>query len=93
MVQPTEVVDVASFWDEWSRCVSSRYQRDQYYRFGKFDSCSKQWNDFKIASRAKLAKTEDDARELLSTTYFHQRSNVSPTAGVIWEMKETPSWD
>ena len=93
MVQPTEVVDVASFWDEWSRCVNSRYQRDQYYRFGQFDSCSKQWNDFKIAGRAKMAKTEAEAKELLASTYFHKKSTLSPTAGVIWELKETPGWD
>lgn len=93
MSQSSEVVDVASFWDEWTRCVSSRHQRDQYYRFGKFDSCSKQWQDFKTAGRAKMAKTEEEAKEILATTYFHKQSHISPTAGVIWELKEKPGWD
>lgn len=92
MVQPKEVVDVSFYWDEWSRCVNSRYQRDQFYRFGQFDSCSKQWNDFKIACKAKVTKQEDEAKALLETTYHHKRSNVSPTAGIIWELKDPPSW-
>ncbi|CAB9526720.1 expressed unknown protein [Seminavis robusta] len=93
MVQPKEVVDVSMFWDEWSRCVSSGYQRDQYYRLGKFDNCAKQWNDFKTAGRAKVAKTEEEAKGMLAKTHLYQRKNVSPTAGVIWELKETPGWD
>ena len=93
MSQPSEIVDVSMFWKEWTSCVSSRHQRDQYYRFGQFDNCSKQWQDFKTASRAKMCKTENEARKLLSTTYYHQRTQISPTAGVIWELKETPGWD
>lgn len=91
-IQPKDVVDVAFYWDQWSRCVNSRYQRDQFYRFGEFDNCSKQWNDFKIAGKAKLADTEEEAARLLATTYYSKRSRVSPTVGVIWEAKETPSW-
>ena len=93
MVQPKEVVDVISFWDEWSRCISSGYQRDHYYRLGELDSCGKQWQDFKTASRAKMAKTQEEAKAMLATTHFHKRQNVSPTIGVIWELKETPGWD
>lgn len=96
MVQPKEVVDLSLYWDEWSRCVNSRYQRDQYYRFGKFDTCSKQWHDFKVACRAKVTKAEveeEKAKELLATTFYHKKTNVSPTVGVIWELKETPGWD
>jgi hypothetical protein len=91
-IQPKEVVDAAFYWDEWSRCVSSRYQRDQFYRFGQFDNCSRQWNDFKTAAKAKMAPTEEEAKEMLTTTYYHKKSNASPTVGVIWELKDPPSW-
>ena len=93
-IHPKEVVNVSFYWDEWTRCVNSGYQRDQYYRFGKFDNCSRQWNDFKIATRAKFrTETEDEAKKMLETTYFHKKNNVSPTVGVIWDLKDPPSWD
>jgi Protein of unknown function (DUF3128) len=91
-MQPKEVVSVGVFWSEWSRCLTAKYQRDQLYRLGKFDDCGRQWNDFKTSVRAKFTKDEAGARKILEGTYYHEWNTVSPTAGVIWELKETPSW-
>jgi hypothetical protein len=91
-MQPKEVVSVGAFWGEWSRCLTAKYQRDQLYRLGKFDDCGRQWADLKTALRAKLVKDEAEARRILEGTYHHQRTTVSPTVGVIWELKEKPGW-
>ena len=89
------VVELGLYWDEWSRCISSRYQRDQLYRVGRLDGCSKQWNDLKIAGRAKVVhyRNPQEAEALLASTYYKKRTTISPTAGAIWELKEQPSWD
>ena len=92
-MQPQEVVDVGLFVTEWSKCLTGKYQRDQLYRFGKFDDCSRQWKDLKNAAYAKLLRDEDAARKIMEKTYNQQRATISPTAGVIWELKETPGWD
>jgi hypothetical protein len=91
----TEFVVLSVYWDEWSRCIGSRYQRDHLYRLGRLDPCSKQWNDFKIASRAKVVQWKDPAAAevLLDATYYRKRTTISPTAGAIWELKERPGWD
>mmetsp|Transcript_10941 Transcript_10941/g.16122 ORF Transcript_10941/g.16122 Transcript_10941/m.16122 type:complete len:90 (+) Transcript_10941:108-377(+) len=85
------------FFDEWSRCIGSRHQQDQLYRYGKFSNCSAQWGDLGIAMKAKLCKTQEEADALLQTTHYRKNlgSDVtkSPTAEVIWELKETPGWD
>ena len=57
-MQPKEVVDVTLFLSEWSHCLTAKYQRDRLYRFGKFDDCGSQWQDFKKAFRAKVTKDE-----------------------------------
>lgn len=90
-----EIVVMSLYWDEWSRCIGSRYQRDQLYRLGRIDTCSRQWKDFKIASKAKLIQFKDpeNARELIHSTYYMKRKTISPTAGAIWELKQKPSWD
>lgn len=90
-----EIVVMRLYWDEWSRCIGSRYQRDHLYRLGRFDTCSRQWKDFKIASKAKFIQFKDPekARELINSTYCNKRKTISPTAGAIWELKKTPSWD
>jgi hypothetical protein len=97
MPQPNDVVSMWLFYDEWTRCVGSRYQRDRLYRFGEFDRCSAQWNDIKIAAKAKMMQNADEATQLLETTHYKQTlgsdPTTSPTAGVIWELKEKPSWD
>jgi hypothetical protein len=96
MPQSNDVVDMFLFFDEWSRCIGSRYQKDQLYRYGRFTGCSNQWKDFRIAMRAKVAKTPEEAEALVQTTYY--RNNLgsdlskSPTAGVIWDLKEKPGW-
>jgi hypothetical protein len=92
---PTEYVVLSVYWDEWSRCIGSRYQRDQLYRLGRFDTCSKQWKDFKTAGKAKVVQWKDreTAEEMINSTYFKKRTTISPTAGAIWEIKETPGWD
>jgi hypothetical protein len=92
-MQPKEIVHVSLFIGEWSRCLTASYQRDQLYRFGKFSDCSKQWADLKTASSAKLLKDEEKARKMIEGTYHHKSTTVSPTAGIIWELKETPGWD
>lgn len=86
---------LGKYWEEWSRCVGSKYQKDQLYRYGRFDTCSRQWKDLKTAGRAKLLQNRDPetARELIASTYFQKRTTISPTAGAIWELKETPGWD
>lgn len=91
-MQPKEVVHLGLYWSEWSRCLTATYQRDHLYRFGQFDDCSKQWKDFKTAIGAKFASEEAEARKLVESTYCHKRSKVSPTADVIWEIKEKPGW-
>jgi hypothetical protein len=45
-------IKLGVFWDEWARCIGSRYQRDHLYRVGRLDSCSRQWKDLKTATRA-----------------------------------------
>eukprot|EP00545_Synedropsis_sp_CCMP1620_P002247 CAMPEP_0119006894 /NCGR_PEP_ID=MMETSP1176-20130426/2622_1 /TAXON_ID=265551 /ORGANISM="Synedropsis recta cf, Strain CCMP1620" /LENGTH=96 /DNA_ID=CAMNT_0006958923 /DNA_START=35 /DNA_END=322 /DNA_ORIENTATION=- len=96
MAQSNEGVDMFLFFDEWSRCIGSKYQKDRLYRYGKFEGCSNQWKDIRIAMNAKIGKTPAEAEALLQTTYYRKTvgsdlSN-SPTAGVIWELKEKPGW-
>jgi Protein of unknown function (DUF3128) len=91
-MQPQSVVDVGLFIAEWSKCLTAKYQRDQVYRFGKFDDCSRQWNDLKLAAYAKFYNDETAARSAMEATYHHKRSTISPTVGVIWDLKETPGW-
>lgn len=97
MPQPNNVVSLWLYVDEWTRCVGSGYQRDRLYRFGEFDKCTAQWNDIKIALKAKMMQNADEAKELLETTHYKQNlgsdPTKSPTAGVIWELKEKPGWD
>ena len=90
---PKETVDVGLFIHEWSCCLSARYQRDQLYRLGKFDDCSRQWRDLKDAFRAKVARDDQEAQTIVEATYYHQRTTASPTIGVIWNLKSTPGWD
>ena len=97
MPQPNDVVNIWLFFDEWSRCIGSRYQRDKLYRYGRFDGCGAQWKDLKIAGRAKLQNNKEDAERMLSETHYKQHLgsdlSKSPTAGVIWELKEKPGWE
>lgn len=97
MPQPSDTVNMFLFFDEWSRCIGSSYQKDRLYRFGKFEGCSNQWKDIRIAMRAKMAKTEAEAEALIQTTHYRQNLgsdlSKSPTAGVIWDLKEAPGWD
>jgi hypothetical protein len=92
-MQPKKVVDTSLFISEWSRCLTATYQRDRLYRFGKFDDCSKEWKDLKTAMSAKLTKDEEKARKMMEATHHYNKKSVSPTAGIIWEMKETPGWE
>ena len=61
------------------------------------DSCSAQWNDVKIAFKAKTASTAEEAKQILDQTHYKQHLgsdlSVSPTVGYIWELKEKPGWD
>jgi hypothetical protein len=97
MPQSNDVVDLSVFVDEWSRCVSSRYQRDSLYRFGRFDSCTPQWSDLKLAFKAKTLSNPDEAQKIVATTHYQKNLGsdpaASPTAGVIWELKSPPGWD
>jgi len=97
MPQPNEVVDIWKFFEEWSRCVSSTYQRDAVYRWGKFEKCSNQSKDLRIAFKAKLKKDEAEAREMIANTFYKQNlgsdPSNSPTAGYIWDLKKIPGWE
>ena len=97
MVQSNETVNLTTFFDEWTRCASSRYQRDSLYRFGKFDSCGPQYQDMKTALSAKTLKDDDEAIAVIAKTHYKRNLGSdlknSPTAGFIWELKETPGWD
>jgi len=92
--EDTVMPNLGLFWDEWTRCISSRYQRDQLYRLGRLDGCSRPWKDLKIAGQAKVVHLSDPehAQRLLQSTYYVKRTTISPTAGAIWELKETPGW-
>lgn len=87
-------VPLGLYWDEWSRCIGSRYQRDQLYRLGQLDSCSRPWKDMKKAIQAKVLEMSEPqkAKELMDTTYYKKRTTISSTAGAIWELKKKPSW-
>ena len=98
MPQSNEVVNLWLYVDEWSRCVSSRYQRDSLYRFGRFDACPAQFADIKTAVRAKMMSDEDEARKLETGTHYRQvrlgsNPRTSPTAGHIWDLKDPTGWD
>jgi hypothetical protein len=88
-------IKLGVFWDEWARCIGSRYQTDHLYRVGRLDSCSRQWKDLKTATRARLLVFRDPktAKQLLDSTYYKKRTTISPTAGAIWELKDKPGWD
>ena len=90
-----EEIQLSLYWDEWSRCIGSRYQRDHLYRIGRLDSCSRQWQDLKTAGRAKFLQYKDPAKckEMMDNTFYKKRTTISPTAGAIWELKEKPGWD
>lgn len=91
-MQPKEVVDVNQFLSEWSRCLTAKHQRDALYRFGKFDDCGRQWQDVRNAFRAKMTRDEAHAKSIVEGTFYHKRTVVSPTLGVIWEAKDPPGW-
>ena len=97
MPQSNEVVNLWTFFDEWTRCASSGYQRDSLYRFGTFDNCSPQYQDLKVAIRAKMMNDTDQATSLVKSTFYkrHLGSDLanSPTAGFIWDLKDKPGWD
>jgi hypothetical protein len=97
MPQNNDVVNLWTFFDEWTRCCSSSYQRDSLYRFGKFDSCTPQYKDLRIAINAKVMKDEEEAKKVIAKTHYKQNlgsdPDRSPTAGIIWELKEKPGWD
>mmetsp|Transcript_32278 Transcript_32278/g.67313 ORF Transcript_32278/g.67313 Transcript_32278/m.67313 type:complete len:99 (-) Transcript_32278:336-632(-) len=92
---PSYSVDSGEFYAEWSRCHSFQYQRDQLYRFGRGDDCSQQWNDYLTAMRAKwMTRDPQTAQELVEGTHLKKtQRQSSPTLGMIWEAKETPSWE
>mmetsp|Transcript_22373 Transcript_22373/g.32715 ORF Transcript_22373/g.32715 Transcript_22373/m.32715 type:complete len:101 (+) Transcript_22373:117-419(+) len=97
MPQSNDVVNLWTYFDEWTRCCSSSFQKDSLYRFGNFDSCGPQYSDLRIALNAKLMKDEEEAKEVISQTYYSRNlgsdSKNSTTAGAIWDLKETPSWN
>ena len=93
MVQPKESVNLGEFWEEWSRCITFKHQRDQLYRMGKFDDCSKQWRDYTAAMTAKFTNDADKAKAIIERTNLYKSKGVSTTLGVIWEAKDPPSWD
>jgi Protein of unknown function (DUF3128) len=92
-MQPKDVVDFGLFLSEWSKCLTATHQRDQLWRFGKFDDCSLQWKDVRNAAYAKLSNDQQFAEKVIGETFYVQRTTTSPTVGVIWELKDKPGWD
>jgi len=47
--------------------------------------------------KAKTTSDPDEAQRILSQTYYKKNLGSdlkqSPTAGVIWDLKERPGWD
>ena len=47
--------------------------------------------------KAKSKSDPDEAKKLMSETHYHKTLGSdlkqSPTAGVIWDLKEKPCWD
>jgi hypothetical protein len=47
--------------------------------------------------KAKTTSNEDEAKQILAQTYYAQNLGSdltqSPTAGIIWDLKDKPSWD
>lgn len=97
MVQSNDVVNLWTYIDEWSRCVGSTYQKDHLYRYGKFNTCSPQWQDLKTAAKAKASKNTEEAKQMIEKTHYRRNlgsdQKNSPTAGVIWELKKEPGWE
>jgi Protein of unknown function (DUF3128) len=89
------VVEIGEYWSEWSRCHTFRHQRDQLYRFGKLDDCAKQWTDYKTTMQAQFCRDPVEARKLVESTHLHHErvAAATMTVGVIWQLKEKPSWD
>jgi hypothetical protein len=97
MPQSNDVVNLWTYFDEWTRCCSSNYQKDSVYRFGKFDSCGPQYQDLKTAFKCKVMKDAEEAKEIMAKTHYSMnlgsdRKN-STTEGAIWELKDKPGWD
>mmetsp|Transcript_13221 Transcript_13221/g.15144 ORF Transcript_13221/g.15144 Transcript_13221/m.15144 type:complete len:101 (+) Transcript_13221:93-395(+) len=97
MAEEDDDISVSNSFDAWARCMSSRYQRDRLYRYGNFEPCSAQWKDIGIVMKAKWARTKEEKEDLLNQTFYRKNlggdQSKSPTAGVIWELKEKPSWE
>ena len=87
-------VNLGEFWTEWSRCITFKHQRDQLYRLGQFDDCGRQWRDYMNVLSVKFSQDKQKAQAVVQATHLYQRRSASSsTIGVIWQAKETPSWD
>jgi len=68
-----------------------------HYLRTNIESCTEQWKDLKLAMKAKTTSDPDEAQRILSQTYYKKNLGSdlkqSPTAGVIWDLKERPGWD
>jgi hypothetical protein len=66
-------------------------------KFPTADACTASWNDVKIAMKAKMQSDPNIAEQLLAETHFRKNLGSdltrSPTAGVIWDLKDKPCWD
>jgi hypothetical protein len=89
----TVVINLGEFWQEWSRCITFKHQRDQLYRFGKFDDCGNQWRDYMAVWRVKFTNDTTKAQQVVQSTTLYRNKGTSTTLGVIWESKHPPSWD
>mmetsp|Transcript_38616 Transcript_38616/g.89713 ORF Transcript_38616/g.89713 Transcript_38616/m.89713 type:complete len:98 (-) Transcript_38616:78-371(-) len=97
MPQSNDVVNLSRLIDEWGRCVSSGHQRSHLYRMGSFDRCTSQWTDVKLGLKAKTTTDPKRAAEIWAKTHYKKNLGSdpanSPTADVIWELKEEPCWN
>jgi hypothetical protein len=89
---------IGTYVSVWSHCLTTRYQRDQLYRFGTFDDCGRHWHDIWKVMYAKYILFHQNPRSataMIESTYHYQNhmSNISsPTMGIIWEPKHPPGW-
>lgn len=83
------ITDIPSFTQQ--RHTSALYLQNY------IDACAAQWKDIKLAMKAKAESDEEKAQQILAQTHYKKNLGSdlkqSPTANVIWDLKEKPCWD
>ncbi|CAM9945228.1 unnamed protein product [Pylaiella littoralis] len=92
MPQPNSVVSVWYHLDFLFSCTTPVSQATNFYREGKYTSCSDCWKDFRTSIAAKMCSEEADALEILKGLSYRQRQGDLNPSLAIWERKEKPSF-